>query len=243
VHSTAVDLFRMSISLPAVPAVTMGGLPDVVGPAKQPRIYLYLDAPFPVAISGQLILTFAPDSGAADASVQFSTGGRTANFSIPAGQTDAVFSDENIAIQTGTVAGQIVVSARLQSAGVDLTQSPAPVRTAQVERAAPEIASARLVRKASGLEVEITGFCTARELTQATFRFSVAGGSTLQSGEITIPVEDLFSKWFQGTAASGFGSQFTYTQPFTVKGDVSAIRPGTVTLTNRVGSTTVQITE
>lgn len=95
---------------------------------------------------------------------------------------------------------------------------------------------------ASGFDIEITGFCTSREVTQATFRFSAAPRKTLQTAEINLPIDALFSKWFQDPASSGFGSQFTFTQTFTVQGDANAVTPDSVTLTNRSGSVSAKVT-
>ncbi len=239
-RNTAVDLYRLNISLPALPRLTLTGGPAVVAPAEQPRISLSIGSSFPVPITGQLILSFVPDSAGNDATIQFSTGGRTVNFTIAAGETVARFPAANLALQTGTLAGQIIVSVRLQAGGQDVTPSPAPTQTMRVERAAPVVTSAKFTRKTSGFEVVIVGYCTARELTQATFRFSASGG-TLQSSEVTVPIEDLFNKWFQGSSAADYGTQFTYTQPFTVQGSAAAVTPDSVTLTNRLGSTTVKI--
>jgi hypothetical protein len=80
-------------------------------------------------------------------------------------------------------------------------------------------------------------------VTQAVFRFSAANGSTLRTSEVAVPVEDLFARWFGDTGAVEFGSQFTFTQTFTVDRDATAVTPMSVTLTNRVGSTTAQIVQ
>ncbi len=38
-----------------------------------------------------------------------------------------------------------------------------------------------------------------------------------------------------------FGSVFIFSQPFTIQGDINAVTPTSVTLTNRVGSVTFPI--
>jgi len=240
-RTSAIDLFRINVALPQLPELTIRGPADTVKPAEQYGITVTLDAPYVAPISGQLILSFAPDAGVGDATIQFSSGGRTADFTIPEGSTEASFAVPELAVQTGTVAGTVIFSARLQSSGIDITPAPAPSRAVRVDRAAPVIAGARLVRTGNGFEVEITGFCTAREVTQAAFRFSAAAGQVLQTSEVTIPVEGLFSGWFQNAASARFGSQFRYTQPFTVQGEASAVTPQSLTLTNRLGSTTSDI--
>jgi hypothetical protein len=91
--------------------------------------------------------------------------------------------------------------------------------------------------------VVVTGYSTAREVTQAVFAFNAASGSTLQpgAGSITIDPSTLFGNWFQDPNNSQFGTVFVFTQPFTIQGDVNAAIPTSVTLTNRVGSTAFSI--
>jgi len=55
-------------------------------------------------------------------------------------------------------------------------------------------------------------------------------------------VSSLFSAWYSSSTSTPFGSQFLYTQPFTVQG-TGAIASVTVTLVNANGnSTTVSAT-
>ena len=86
---------------------------------------------------------------------------------------------------------------------------------------------------------------SAREVTQASFTFSAATGQTLQpaASQIAVAVDTLFGSWFQNTANNAYGSQFVFTQPFSVQGDVNAVTPQTVTLTNRRGTVTAPITQ
>jgi hypothetical protein len=240
-RSAVTGLFRINIALPRLSGLSIDGLPDTVDPADQRVLQVRLDSPYPAPISGQLSLSFASEVGAGDATIQFSTGGRTVPFTIPAGTVDAVYSVPAIAVQTGTVAGTISVTAQIQAGGVDVTPSPAPVAAAHVTRAAPVIHSAKLVRNTNGFTVQVVGFATSREVTQAVLHFKVAPGSTLQQTEMTLAVEPLFTSWFQDAASSRYGSQFTFTQPFTVQGDPNAVTPESLTLGNRLGSTTAPI--
>jgi hypothetical protein len=131
----------------------------------------------------------------------------------------------------------------MQAGGVDVTPPSTPVLTARIERTAPVITSARLVRNATGFDIEVAGYSTAREITQATFKFSAAGGQTLQSTDVTVQLESRFTPWFQDTANARYGSQFVMTQPFTITGDANSVNPESVTLTNRIGSVTASVTK
>jgi hypothetical protein len=237
-RTTYVDLFRINVNLPPTPSATISGMPQTAQPAQQIPLTVSLDAAFPALISGQLVLSFAPDSGGGDSTIRFASGGRTADFTVPAGTTSAV-SATPLALQTGTAAGTITVSLRLQAGGIDITPTPAPAVTTRVERAAPVIQSARLIRSGNGLSIEVTGFSTAREVTQAAFSFSAAG----QTSTIMVPVENLFNTWYQDPSSGQYGSQFMFTQPFTIQGDANSVTPQSVTLTNRVGSVSANITQ
>lgn len=240
--STYADRFTMNINLPAAPAITISGLPASATPAQQYSLQVTIASVYPAPITGQAILAFSPDSGPTDQTVQFASGGTIANFSIPSGSTAAV-STVPLAIQTGTVSGTINVSIRLQAGGIDITPLPAPAASTQIAAAAPVILSVQVTRGSGSISLVVSGYSTAREVVQATFTFAAASGQSLQTSasSIAIPVENLFNSWFQDPANSPYGSQFVLTQPFTVQGDATAVIPQSVTLTNRVGSTSYTI--
>jgi hypothetical protein len=130
----------------------------------------------------------------------------------------------------------------MNAAGVDITPVPAPVISTQIAAAAPVILSVAVTRDGAGacakgqLCLQVTGYSTSREVTQAVYTFNAASGQTLQSSasSITVDVSQVFTTWF---AASTMGSQFILNQPFTVQGDPASVIPTSVTLSNRVGTT------
>jgi len=126
----------------------------------------------------------------------------------------------------------------LRASGQDVTPTPAPTVTARLNRDVPAIRTLRASRVSGGLQVEITGFSTPREVTSATFRFTPAPGSALQTTELTVQLSDGARAWYQNDQSRLFGSQFTLTQQFNVQGDTTAISSVTVTLTNGQGSST-----
>jgi hypothetical protein len=232
-RTTATARFLLTIGMPAIPPVTITGLSSTANPADQPTIQLQLASPYPAPVVAQLNLTFTSDAGGNDSSIQFATGGRTASVTIPAGNT---VPDGTLAIQTGTVAGTIQITAtQFTSYGVDVTPAPAPVQSTRIKPAPPAIVSANVVRNANGFSIQVIGYATSREVTQAVFHFTATGGSTLQTGDLTVPVQSIFSQWFQDSASVAYGSQFMFTQQFTVQGDPNAVIPGSVTLTNSLG--------
>jgi len=235
-RNSALDLYHINVALPTPPTATLTGLDATAQPATQVNLEVTVSAAYLAPIKGQLLLTFAPDSGAGDATVQFAAGGREADFTVDAGSTQPVFSGGPPALQTGTVAGTITVTMLMQSAGVDITPVPTPVLTARVERATPVITRAQLTRSSGGFSIQVTGYATSREVAQATFTFTATGGNTLQSSQVTVPVDTVFSQWYQSATIATYGSQFTMTVPFTVTGDANAVAPQSVSLTNRVGT-------
>lgn len=225
--------FGVAITLPAAPPLTFAGIGVTSNPLQQPRLTVSLGAAYPVDVIVTLTLTFAPDSGADDPAIQFSTGGRTVRITIPAGATAGA---TDVGIQTGTVAGVITVTSQLQASGVDVTPSPAPRQTVRIAAGVPVLTTVTGARNSTGFTITITGFVTSREMTQAVFQFNPAAGTNLQTTSLTVPLDAIFAAYFGSSAAAPFGGQFTFTQPFTVNGNVQGIASVTVTLTNRVGT-------
>ena len=233
------DNFTMTVSLPAVPAMTFSGLPATAQPAQQYPLTVTLASAYTANITGQAILSFSPTTGLGDSTIAFASGGTTASFNIPVGSLTAV-STIPLAIQTGTAAGTIHVSLRLQAGGVDITPVSPPSISTTIGPAAPVISATQVTRTSNSLTIAVTGYATDLEVTQAVFTFTAAAGQTLQSAAstITLDVTSLFSNWF---TTSTLGGEFEFTQPFTIQGDPTQVIPQTVTLTNRVGSVTVNV--
>jgi hypothetical protein len=190
---------------------------------------------YPVTVTVNLTLTFTPLSGADDPNIQFSTGGRTATLTIPAGATA---STATVGVQTGTVAGTITITSQLLAAGQDITPAPAPTKTIVIAPAAPSITSVTASTSSTGFTVTIDGFDTTRAVTEVIFTFTAATGSTLQTTSVTVPATTLFTAWYQSSASASYGSQFSFTIPFTVTGNVQGITSVTVTLVNPTGTST-----
>ncbi len=239
--SSATKQFELSIHSATTPTFVISGVTDNVEPAQQPSIEITLSSAYRSPISGQLTLRFDSNADALsdDPIIQFSTGGRTVNFSIPANSTRAIFSNNgaSIAFQTGTVAGTISLSLSAQSEGSTITPSPPPGRTLTLSRRAPVITRLNIAsRSASGFELAITGFSTPRSLTQASFRFTPVQGANLQSSTVTVSLATSATSWFQSPTATSVGGQFRLLMPFTVQGDVNSIQSVSVTLTNAEGT-------
>jgi hypothetical protein len=226
--------YPVTIALPPAPPLIFSGAPATAPPLQQPRIQVSLGNPFPLDVVVTLTLTFAPDSGPDDPTIQFSSGGRVARITVPAGSLNG---STDVGVQTGSVAGLITIVSQMQSGGQDVTPSPAPRTTIRIAPAAPVIVTGSLtaVRNSTGFTVTLTGYVTDRELTQAIFQFTAAAGGNLQTTTLTVPIDTIFAAYFSSAGAAATGSQFTYTQPFTVTGSTQAIVSVTVTLVNKIG--------
>jgi hypothetical protein len=238
--ATAQDNFHINVTPPALPAVTISGLPGTAAPLMQYTVTIAVASAYPVDITGTAILSSSPaDSGPTDGSIQFSGGGKSASFKVTAGATSAT-----LAIQTGSVAGTITLTlSQLSAGGMDVTPTPAPSAKTQMAAAAPVVTATSVSRSGSTLTVQITGYASSREITQAVFTFTAASGQTLQTSQFTIPLSALFATYYQNSQNASFGSQFVFAQPFTIQGDINSVIPQNVTLTNRVGSTTSAVSK
>ena len=231
--TVGVQTFTLTILLPTTPPLNFSSLPSSGNPGTQTGVQVGLSTPYPVAITATLTLTFAPDSGADDPAVQFSTGGRSTAIQIPAGSTGLTGT---VALQFGTVSGLITITADLLAAGQDITPTPPPTVTVRIAPSAPVISSVTAIRGSSGFAVTIIGFATPRQVTQALFTFSAQSSANLQTTSITVPVSSLFAAWYSSPAAGPFGSQFSFLQQFNVSGSLQGITSVTVTLTDPQGN-------
>ena len=229
--------YSLIVNPPGAPEVTISGLPDQSGPAEQLPLGVILTTAYPLPLTGRATLTFTSNAAVPvdDPGVQFSSGGRQVDFTIAAGDTAAVFPVEEIALQTGSVAGTIEVTARLWTAGIEVTPSPQPAWQVQIERSAPVITSVQVVRTTSGFEVQLVGISTSREVTRATFRFTAAAQANLQTTSIEVPLSEAAAAWYQSEASTPFGSAFRYSQSFMIQGESTAVSRVSVTLSNAQG--------
>ena len=233
---TATQSFTIVVSLPAAPPVTISGLPASPAPATQPVLGLSVGTAYPLPIQGTITLTFAPTSGADDPNVQFTTGGRTVAFQIPAGSAQAQFTGSAPGVQTGTVAGTITLTLDLTAAGTDITPTPAPRQVLVVAPSAPVITSAAVTHVSGGFNLVVIGYATTRDMTSAAITFTPAAGVTLASNTASVSLGQLFTTWYQNATSGQFGSQFSLTIPFTVQSSTAPITSLSVTLTNSQGS-------
>jgi hypothetical protein len=234
---SATQAYVLTVLVPALPTPTIGGVTDTEPPAQQPGLSLQLANSYPLPLTGTITLTFASDAGNVDdPAIQFSNGRRTADFTVPAGSKNAVFSEANFAIATGTVAGKITLTLTFSASGQDVTPAPVPTRVITIPPQAPVVTKVAAQHTAGGLTVDVTGFSNPRDMVSATFQFTASAGTSLQTSQVTVPVDQIFGTWYNDAASQQFGSEFTFTQPFTISGNAAGITNVSVTLTNKQGA-------
>jgi hypothetical protein len=238
----------------ALPDYRFTGATGAQTPLQQVAAGLTLASPYPLSLSGVLTLTFNSDVFSNDPAVQFSTGGRTVNFTIPAGSTQAVFPNTStqIGLQTGTVAGTITLTPSfVTDGGINLTPTTPPALNLTVPQSAPRLLSVQVSSKtASGVTLLVTGYATGRSITQIDVQFTPVAGESVATTKLSLNVEASFTAWYQSAASQAFGGQFTATLPFSLAGDITnttnitnvadTIQSVSVTLTNRQGVSTSQ---
>lgn len=232
----------------ALPDYRFSGASGSVEPLQQPAVGLALTSAYPLRLNGTLTLAFNSEVFSNDPSVQFSTGGRTISFQVPANSTQAVFPDgsNQVRLQTGTVAGAITLTPSFSTeGGVDLTPAAATAQTLRVAQAAPQVLGVVIsARTANSFTLQIAGYATSRSVTQLELQLTPASGESLQTTRVSLNVEPNFLSWYQSSQSQAFGSLFTLTVPLSLAGDVIAqgfslidtIQSLSVTLANRNGT-------
>lgn len=230
----------------AAPAITITGLQSTTVPTQQLPVGVQLSSPTPTALAGTLQLSFSSTApglpaGYVDPGLQFSSGGTTLNFTIPAGSSSITAGS----IQQGTVEGTIKVSlTNLAANGLSVLPASG-VSASVIIPPLPPVITAGSVQitnlTSSGFDVVLTGYSVTRDVTTATFSFAAAAGTAF-SGTTTfaVPVGPVFTTWFDSALGQDNGSMFLLTVPFTISGPTSVLGSVSVTLTNSVGTSAAE---
>jgi hypothetical protein len=227
---------------PQGPTITYT-MPSVLNPTQQVPVQLALPAAEPDEVDGVITMTFEPNPPniTDDANVTFvgtQASARSVGFAFKPNTTTAFFGIDNLVLQAGTVAGTIHLS--LDSVKVN-GQAVTPNNSTfniTIPLLPPVITGIRLLnRTTGGFTVEITGYATSREVTQATFLFTAGSGGALSTAQLQPDIAATFAAYYQSDASTTVGSAFVYTQPFIAqKGDANVVTSVSATLTNSQGT-------
>ncbi|GIU78055.1 MAG: hypothetical protein KatS3mg005_1293 [Bryobacteraceae bacterium] len=212
------NLTGTAAALPELPGFRWEGASGIVAPFTQPSVGLTLQSAYPLTLRGTVVMTVDTANFGADAAVQFSTGGRSVSFVIPAGQTRAVFSNGSttIRLQTGTAAGRIVLTPSfVAEGGIDRTPERPVVLELTVPEQAPVLLAARVEAGLTALNVIVTGYTTTRNLTKVEVTVRRKSGRT---ETFSFDVAQAAQLWFGSGASLTTGGLFSATVPFGVSG-------------------------
>ena len=179
--------------------------------------------------TGVLLLDFRPTvpNASDDPAVMFvGSGSRRLSFQVTEGDAAASFgAAKNVLFQTGTTAGILTFTLQCGEHTIQRTLTIAPAKVA--------VDAARANRRASDLDVTITGYDNTRTAGRFTFTFFDRSGATVQPGAIPVDLTGDFSRYF---AISRVGGAFHVRATFPVTGDASQIGGVEVSLANSAGA-------
>jgi hypothetical protein len=245
VNSSMFTLSGSGTQPAAIPSYAFQASAGSAKPAQQPSISLGLSTPYPLPVQGTLKLTFVSDVFTDDPAIQFATGGRTVNFTIPANSTQASFNgNSSIALQTGTTAGTIVVTPSFAMlGGFDMTPSAPDTLTLAIPRTAPQLLGASITSQTTaGFTLVLNGYTTTRSLRQIDVQFTPKQGESFSTTRLTIDVNATASSWFQSTASQAAGGSFLAAIPFVLQNGSSTddlvhrLQSLSITATNETGT-------
>jgi hypothetical protein len=222
----------VGVGLPAVPQIRITGVPTTVQPAAANiAVTAQLAAAYTQPIYGQLTLNVLPNTqstqGAAnqaDPRLRFTNGQTSMYFVIPTGSKQVTLP----LVSTGTVASTVIVSlVNLGSSSVPLPLHPTPV-IFSIPAAAPVITSACYTPAQTGVNVQVSGYSTTRELTQANV--------TIGTNKFQTEVSGIAAAYFSAPETIRAGGSFALTLPYQVDiGPKNTIGSVTINLSNTVG--------
>lgn len=215
-------------------------------PLQQPAIRLTLSSGYGLPLRGTLTLSFVSNVFAQNPAVQFATGGRTVNFTIPANSTQAIFENNSndIRLQTGSLAGTINITPVFATqGGLDITPTSAPNLTLNIASSVPNLTDIRMpTRSLNAFTITVVGYSTTRSLKQLTVKFTPRGDNKFNQTDIPVNVDSVAQAFFQGVQSQNSGGLFSISIPFSLlnapqnEDVVQRIQSVSVTATNDQGT-------
>lgn len=244
INTTAIGLAGTGLRPVPLAPYRFTGASGVQEPLQQPEIGLTLAAPYALPLEGTLALSFVSDVFSPNPAVQFATGGRQVRFTIPANSTEARFENgaSRIRLQTGTVAGRIVLRPSFATeGGLDLTPDNPPELVLTIPAGTPRLLDLGIFsRTATGFTLAISGYTTTRSLKQLELEITPRAGEKLAATRFTVNLESSALIWFQSETSQAFGGLFTVAVPFSLGVDaredqVRRIQSVSAAVTNELG--------
>jgi hypothetical protein len=223
-----------SIKAPSA-AATVTASETTITAGQQSTITLAVD-PYPVPVTATATLTFtpAPPNTVQDPVVLFSDNETTETATIDPASTT---SSNDFAFQAGSTAGTMTFTIHLTlDNGQDVTPSNIEPVTVTVPASPPDIKSATLTRSGQSLQIAVIGLSSTRDMSEANFHFTPVSGKSLATSDVRVQLKSAFQIYYSSPDSDGHGTNFTYTQPFTLDGDATDIQSVSITLVNSAGT-------
>jgi hypothetical protein len=173
--------------------------PAVLASSQQGKLTVRLNTASLAAGTGEVDIDIVPSSATAntDSGILFLSGGsRTAPFSVNEGDTVAHFgSEDSIAFQTGTTAGDLVFTVKL---GNFVGQQKFTIAPAVVG-----VDSSKAQRTSAGLDLLLTAFDNTRSASAMAFTFFDQNGTALPPGPISVDGSGAFLRFFGSSDLGG----------------------------------------
>lgn len=231
--ATAQAATSIRIGVPPLPAISIATPGDSVGASRSDvKVGVVLAKPYPLAVTGQVVLTLSPETKSQtananqpDPKLRFANGQLVNSFQIPAGNTRVdlpLFS-------TGTVATTIGVTlAGVQAGGVAVVPQVTPQQF-RVPASVPALTSACYTLADYGVLFTLLGSTTTRELINA----EVTAGALHRNTNLQSASGDYFGDDATVRFGGAFSLQFTADSAFK-----TSTGPFQVRVSNSVGYST-----
>jgi len=203
--------------------------PETLASGVQASLSLKFDAPAVSSGSGLLTMDFV---GKGDPAIAFvSPASRSVPFTIAKGEDTAKFLEEpSLGFQTGTTAGDLIFTAKLDP---DTPQEETGTATFHLAPQAVWVDAIRRTSATGQLTVSVSGFDNTRSVSQVRFTFYDRSSKTI-GGAVTADVTTVFQAYFKNPE---MGGMFVLRAQFPVTGDTTQIDSVEVELTNSTGVT------
>ena len=227
----------VTVLAPPLPAPVLSFDTTLVESGEQHTLSMGLPSPSPVDATGNVNLTFVPDSSAvpADPAIMFvASGTHTLPFSVKAGSKQILIGGATGAVfQTGTSAGRI----RFTISGVAQGLNGDSTTELRVAPSTVSVQSAAFTARPGDLDLQITGFDNTYSTGKMSFTFYNAASNPIDPGTIESDFTQPFQSYF---STSQSGSMFQMRVSFPVSGSQLGIAMVDVTLGNTAGSATIR---
>jgi hypothetical protein len=210
---------------PPLPNPGLSITPSQILSDQPGAVTVTLDAISKTSGSGTLTLDFQPAAGLTDDPlIVFTSGGRTATFTVSPGDTGDHFTAP---FHTGTTAGALTFTVQLGGVTAQQTITILPA----IVVITPGLVEG--VRSATGVEVRVTGFDNTHTAGLLTFTFFDAAGNAIAPGAIRTDATASFASYFQ---SSNLGGVFLLKADFPVTGNPSQVSTFQAQIANSAGT-------